>query len=312
MMASSGQTSARDDRSEPQQTHAKSDIQQAQAIIAQSGTSQPSIGQLSIGETPARVPSANAEKTTSTSVQPSRPEERIQALAREASGQCQRTATYIARLRRREQVRGRLKPEEVLLFKFRREPFSVYFKWLGEEGKGREVVYVRDRYEDKIHTLLAAGDVPLMPAGRKLALSPDNPLVQAASRHPITHAGICYLVGKYAQLAAANMARPGLLRYVGPISRPELPQSLEAVEQQILSGTEPLLPHGGKRLWMFDGSNHLPVLVSTQDAEGHEVEHYCYDRIQFGLPLDDADFNPDVLWPSGSTNKNKPVSRISD
>lgn len=200
-----------------------------------------------------------------------------------------------------------------MLFKFRREPFSVYFKWLGEEGKGREVVYVRGRYEDKIHTLLAAGDVPLMPAGRKVALSPDNPLVQAASRHPITHAGICYLVGKYAQLAAANLARPGLLRYVGLVSKAELPQSLEVVEQQILTGEEPLLPHGGKRLWMFDGTNHLPVLVSTLDADGHEVEYYCYDRIQFGVPLDDADFNPDVLWPSTSrTSNTKRPSKASD
>jgi hypothetical protein len=161
--------------------------------------------------------------------------------------------------------------------------------------------------------LLAAGDVPLMPAGRKLALSPDNPLVQAASRHPITHAGICYLVGKYAQLAATNLARPGVLRYVGLVSRPELPQSLEAVEQQILSGDEPLLPHGGKRLWMFDDSNHLPVLVSTQDADGHEVEYYCYDRIQFGVPLDDADFNPDILWPNARRTSNSPrMLRVSD
>jgi hypothetical protein len=254
----------------------------------------------------------NRAKAPTATVPPARPEERIQTLAREASGQCQKTATYIARLRRREQVGGRQKPEEVLLFKFRREPFSVYFKWLGEEGKGREVVYVRDRYDDKIHTLLAAGDVPFMPAGRKLALSPDNPLVQAASRHPIMHAGICYLVGKYAQLAGANVARPGVLRYIGPVSRPELPESLEAVEQQIQNGEEPLLPHGGKRVWMFDGSNHLPVLILTQDAGGREVEYYCYDRIQFGVPLDDADFNPDVLWPNASTNKRGTSPRVSD
>jgi hypothetical protein len=311
MLASGGQPLAPDDRGEPQQKPAKSDIEQTQAIIAQSPNSQPASRPMSNGETPPRAPSSGGERTTEASAPPSRPEEKIQALARGASGQCQITSTYIARLRRREQVAGRQKPEEVLLFKFRREPFSVYFKWLGDEGKGREVVYVRGRYEDKIHTLLAAGDVPLVPAGKKLALSPDNPLVQAASRHPITHAGICYLVGKYAQLATTNLARPGLLRYIGPISRPELPQSLEAVEQQILSGEEPLLPHGGKRLWMFDPSNHLPVLVSTQDADGHEVEYYCYDRIQFGVPLDDADFNPDVLWPSASAGK-RSAARVSD
>jgi hypothetical protein len=311
MTSGTNQASVRDDRSEVPQTPAKSDIHQAQAIIASSPNGQASVPQAPAAEL-SPVPSAGREKITPPSAS-APPGERIQSLAHEASAQCHRTSTYIARLRRREEVGGRQKPEEILLFKFRREPFSVYFKWLGEEGKGREVVYVRGRYEDKIHTLLAAGDVPLMPAGRKVALSPDNPLVQAASRHPITHAGICYLVGKYAQLAAANLARPGLLRYVGLVSKAELPQSLEVVEQQILTGEEPLLPHGGKRLWMFDGTNHLPVLVSTLDADGHEVEYYCYDRIQFGVPLDDADFNPDVLWPSTSrTSNTKRPSKASD
>src|SRR5262249_8124468 len=51
--------------------------------------------------------------------------------------------SYIARLTRREVVKDRPQPEAVMLFKFRKEPWSVYFKWLGKEGQGREVVYVR-------------------------------------------------------------------------------------------------------------------------------------------------------------------------
>ena len=52
----------------------------------------------------------------------------------------------------------------------------------------------------------------------------------------------------------------------------------------------------------------VPVVT---DADGHEVEYYCYDRIQFGVPLDDADFNPDVLWPSASSSSNR-VPRLSN
>ena len=99
--------------------------------------------------------------------------------------------SYIARLTRREVVGGQCKPEEVILFKFRKEPWSVYFKWLGEEGKGREVVYVKKHYDDKIHTLLAKADVvPLFtPANGQMALAIDSPLVRSASRHSITEAG---------------------------------------------------------------------------------------------------------------------------
>src|SRR5262249_46381302 len=73
--------------------------------------------------------------------------------------------SYIARLTRPEKVREPLNPEEVMLFKFRKAPWSIYFKWLGKEGQGREVVYVQGKYDSKLHTPLAAGDVPFMPAG---------------------------------------------------------------------------------------------------------------------------------------------------
>jgi len=43
--------------------------------------------------------------------------------------------SYIARLTRREQVNGKKQPEEIILFKFRQQPWSVYFKWLGESKR---------------------------------------------------------------------------------------------------------------------------------------------------------------------------------
>src|SRR5207302_10032911 len=97
--------------------------------------------------------------------------------------------SYTLRLRRREVVGSQSRPEEILLFKWRKEPWSVYFKWLGTEGKGREVVYVKGRYDNMLHTLTAAGDVPLLPAGKRFKVSPDGILVKSKSRYPITEAG---------------------------------------------------------------------------------------------------------------------------
>jgi hypothetical protein len=88
--------------------------------------------------------------------------DRLLHIAREANETYSHIDSYIARLRRKEQINGKDKPEEIMLIKFRKQPWSVYFKWLGTEGAGREVVYVKGRNEDKIQTLLAAGDVPLM------------------------------------------------------------------------------------------------------------------------------------------------------
>jgi hypothetical protein len=225
----------------------------------------------------------------------------LRTLYQQAAGEYAGLSSYIVRLRRREQVGGKDKPEEVLLFKFRKQPFSVYFKWLGQERKGREVVYVQGRHGNQLHTRLAAGDVLLMTAGRRISLAPDNPLVLASSRHPITDAGVGSLLAHLDQLLQATErgdGRMGTLRYLGPIRRPEFETPCEAAEETIPPGCDPHLPQGGRRLWVFDPLRHLPSLVITSDATGHEVEYYCFDRWQYPVQLDDDDFNPDKLWPS--------------
>jgi hypothetical protein len=207
--------------------------------------------------------------------------------------------SYIVKLTRREQVNGKNQPEEVLLFKFRKEPWSVYLKWLGTEGRGREVVYVKGQHEDKIHTLLAAGDIPLVPAGKRMSFAPDSELVRSASRHPITQAGICASVERLGALLAAEERgdkKVGTLKLLGAQKRPEFTRPLDAVEHVIPPGAEEALRRGGRRLYFFDPDTNLPTLVTTHDDKDQEVEYYYYDRFQFPVKLDDDDFDPEKLW----------------
>jgi hypothetical protein len=213
--------------------------------------------------------------------------------------------SYIARLTRREQVNGQNKPEEVMLFKFRKEPWSVYFKWLGTAGQGREVIYVKNQFENKLHTLLAAGDAPLMPAGKRLSLPLDSFLVRSACRYPITEAGIGASIDRFGILLDAidrGEKRFGTVQLLGSQARPEFSRPLLVVEQSIPPGSEPLLPRGGRRLYGFDQDSHLPLLVTTMDDRGQEVEYYCYDRLQYPVKLDADDFNPDKLWGQAKPN----------
>ena len=83
--------------------------------------------------------------------------------------------------------------------------------------------------------------------------------------------------------------------------RPEYASKMEAVEETVLPGAEPLLPQGGKRVYFFDtGANSpsaaWPVLIVTHDAGGKEVEYYCFDRVTTHIRLTDLDFNPDEVW----------------
>jgi hypothetical protein len=225
----------------------------------------------------------------------------LRRLYKQAEDECAALDSYICRMTRREQVNGTNKPEEMMLFKFRKQPFSVYFKWIGNEGKGREVLFVKGQHGSKLHTLLAAGDNPFKSAGSRMELSPDSFLVRRSSRHPITDAGICAINDKYgAALAAADKGQR-TVRYLGFVKRPDFDESvtLEGAEDDVPPGHDPNLPRGGRRQLFFDKTSHLPVLVITKDARGQEVEYYRFDRFQKQVRLDDDDFNPDKLWGKG-------------
>jgi hypothetical protein len=229
----------------------------------------------------------------------------VRRLQRDAAAAYAKLPCYIARLRRREVVQGRAKPEEVLIFKFRERPYSVHFKWLGEEGKGREVVYVRGQFDSKLNILTAANDIPFTPAGRRLALAPDSMMVRAASKYPITEAGIGNMIARFGRLLDAIQAGGSgvSVKYIGQVQRPEYPVPLEGVECQFPSGREPEIPDGGRRLVYFDPATHFPVVSLTYDLTGHEVDFYCFDRFQLDVKLDDDDFNPEKLWTQAGQKK---------
>ncbi|NBO93177.1 MAG: DUF1571 domain-containing protein [Planctomycetia bacterium] len=215
--------------------------------------------------------------------------------------------SYIVRLIRREALRGTMQPTETLLVRFRAKPWSVYFKWLGKEGEGREVSYVRGQYGDKIHTRLAAGDFPLMPAGRRISLSPDNSLVRNACRHPIDEAGFAASVERIGRLianVAQNPKTQGKLTVLGPLSREEFDKPVFALEHTLPAGLDPTLEQGGRRTYFFHPDHHLPMLITAQDHNGAEAEYYRYDRLQADVNLDDEDFDPDQLWGKPMTPTN--------
>jgi Protein of unknown function (DUF1571) len=212
----------------------------------------------------------------------------------------QRHATmdsYIFRLKRREVVKGRKMPEEVLLVKVRRQPYSVFVKCLSEPGKGREVIYVEGKYKNQIQVLLPKNDLRSL-LGRRHSVALDDPQVRAESRHPITQTGFGSMIDHFGRVVASvekGDARAGVVKYLGRQKRPEFAQEVEAVRELVPAG-DPDLPKGGERLWYFDADSGLPVLRIARDRNGREIEYYCHDHIQWPVRLDDDDFNAEKLW----------------
>ena len=221
----------------------------------------------------------------------------LHRLAARASERERQLNAYYVRIKRHESISGKDQPEEVILFKFRRAPLSVHCKWLGKEVQGREIIYVKGQYDDKIQILTGHGD--MLGAGRKMAFSPDSPLVRSNLRYPVTEASLG-AVTRCALPTWSMRSNTGsttwAAKYLGEQNRPEFPTPVEAVEQTVPPGLEPGLAKGGVRFYYFDPILSMPTLVVTFDHNRHQVEYYCFDRLQAPVDLDDADFDPSVVW----------------
>jgi hypothetical protein len=205
--------------------------------------------------------------------------------------------SYIVRVRRHDMTDGKEQPEEIILCKFRRAPLSILCKWLGAEAHGREILYVKGQHEDKIHVLTGQGD--FLGPGRKLALPPDSALVRKNLHYPVTEASLGAVAIRFTTLVDAiehGQHNMGSAKYLAEQNRPEFPQPVEAVEQAIPAGLEPGLTRGGVRFYYFDPVLSIPTVVVTFDHNRRQVEYYCFDRLQAPVNLDDADFDPNVIW----------------
>lgn len=206
--------------------------------------------------------------------------------------------SFTCRMVRREVIGGRRRPEELMSFQYRRNPYSIHLKWLGQEGKGREMVYIENKFDNRIQIRLAAGDIPFAAAGKRMTFSLDNPLVRSSSRHSVHEASFGFMlacVGNLINQQKMGTPKTGTIQYAGKIMREDYGGVLEMVEVKLFPGTEEGLPQGGRRLYGFDPVVGMPCLVQTFDENGQEVEYYKYDRF-FSKGLDDNDFDPEILW----------------
>ena len=208
-------------------------------------------------------------------------------------------AEFECRLIKREVVGGKALPQDEIQYRFRQEPLSVYMKVLSDAGKGREVMYVKGKFDGKIHVITGKGDNILVGAGYRTDMDPDSKTATAKSRYRIYEAGFGRtLSGLNKALNPADNSAPAV-RPLGLVTRKEYPYALEAVEVTIAAGTDSLMPKGGKRQIFFDSkpdspSYLMPVLVTTE-SDGKEVEYYAFDKFRMPSGWTDADWMPTTL-----------------
>lgn len=243
-------------------------------------------------ETPAKSDAATKETSTDLGA--------VKKLLNTSLKRYAEVTDYECRLIKREVVASKQLPTDEILYRFRKEPLSVYMKTLSDAGQGREVMFVKGQFGEKMHVITGKGDNLIVGVGYKTEVDPDSKMATAKSRYRVYEAGFGRTLADLTKAVNSMEAGSGAVKALGLVSRKEFEYTLEAVDVTLKPGDDPLLDKGGKRQLFFDPkpdspSYMLPVLVITTDAAGKEVEYYCFDRLKTPTGLKDMDWHPAML-----------------
>lgn len=217
---------------------------------------------------------------------PLKPAIKLAQQSREAAGELK---DYRALFTKREMVGGRMYASEMEM-KFRKEPFSVYLKFVNPDHAGREVLFVEGRNNNQ----MLAHDTGLRAIVGSVALDPRSPTAMAEARHPVTLIGVENLVTGVIMMWEKESAYGECdVKYYPEAKLGEKP--VIVIESSHPQRRKEFM-YALTRLWL-DKETRLPVRVQQYDfppAPGAPpvlVEDYTYTRIEPNVRLTDADFD---------------------
>jgi len=208
----------------------------------------------------------------------------------EAARYFQNVRDYSCVLIKREQVQGRLQPENVIAMRVRNQPFSVYLRWLGPKSSvGQEACYVagRNNGQMRVHSPGILGAVGFV------SIDPRDPRAMQASRHPITEAGIGNLIETtrkgWAWERQLNRTQVRIAEYEFNKRRCT---RVELIHPERINGF-----YSYRTVTYFDNEWHLPIRFEAYDwpvnggTPGGELQEvYSYVDLRFNIPLGDEHF----------------------
>jgi len=205
----------------------------------------------------------------------------IRALERTAEA-ARGVEEYACRFHRYERKGGKMGTRQIADVKFRREPYSLYMRWVDPGKFGAEVLYVAGKYDDTVFAR-QGGVLFLLPPMR---LKPDDELLEQHSRHKITDfnsAGTTLLENARRARAAGSFKA----RALGPSD----------VTGEPVDGYEVLLPGGddyyARRacIWLHRDTGFVARVLAYGDDD-ELLEDYAFVQYNLDPGFTDADFDP--------------------
>lgn len=200
---------------------------------------------------------------------------------------------YTAVFWKRERIRGKLRPEERIFFKFQK-PFKFYMRWLQGAHEGREAVYVEGLNGNKVSVHEPQGLARFITA----LLDPAGARVLKESRFPFTEIGIGRIIERVGKDVRRGQVE-GSLRLVDHGREKIQGREYRRMEGIIVEDAKET--HSFSRLVLsIDEQLSLPIKVVLHDRADVIVGEYMYSDLRLNPGLQETDFdtsNPTYHFP---------------
>jgi len=205
---------------------------------------------------------------------------------REAEAAYDRVATYTAVFHKQQRIAGKLYPGETILLKFRKDPFSLYMKWIRAPHKGSELLYAEGWNENRVRAH-RGGILRFIVRNFK----PKDPALMKNNLRPVTSTGIGYLL----EAVAENMRTAiglGELTFSGGGEETVYGRTTRILK--VVFPKEKAQDYAGHRYIINqDVENKAPIRIRIYDQDNKLIENYGYENLELNKRLTDDDFNPE-------------------
>jgi len=189
---------------------------------------------------------------------------------------------YTGMFTKQERLKNKLRKPQVITFKFRNEPFSIFMQWKKNPGKADRMLYVEGQNNNKmvVHPRGLLGFI------RSVERDPKGKDVLKTSLRTCDKFGIRNLLNRVTGLYKGNVQDEGFsVKYIGT----------EEIDKRPCIVLETIMPNNKisttrRLILVVDMEYRLPVSVTSLDGKGNLISKYSYTSLNFNNGLKDENF----------------------
>lgn len=192
---------------------------------------------------------------------------------------------YEGTLYKQERISGKIGKEQVVSFKFKEKPFSVFMQWQKKTGPIDKLLFVEGKYDNKMIVHPRGFFVGWI---KSLKFDPHGKEARKVSLRTCDEFGLYRMMREMLRLCRLADDGSGLkVKYI----EEKVFDKRKCIELEILLPIDPR--YNQRRVVLrIDTEYMMPVYVASYDARNELIGKYSHKDLQFNVGLPDSYFTP--------------------